>query len=77
MALISVSEFTIEPIISEAPDALLNYAIVKDGKVEKICPDLNAVFDELFGISRKLGEQAMRRTNINRAKLKVTFSIRH
>lgn len=77
MALISVSEFTIEPIISEAPDALLNYAIVKDGKVEKIYPDLNAVFDALFGISRKLGVQAMRRTPIHRAKLKVTFSIRH
>lgn len=77
MALISVSEFTIEPIISEAPDALLNYALVKDGKVEEIYPDLNAVFDALFGINRKLGEQAMRRTPINRAKLKVTFSIRH
>ena len=77
MALISVSEFTIEPIISEAPDALLNYALVNDGKVETIYPDLNPVFDALFGISRKLGEQAMRRTNIHRAKLKVTFSIRH
>lgn len=77
MALISVSEFTIEPIVSEAPDALLNYALVKDGKVETIYPDLNAVFDALFGINRKLGEQAMRRTNIHRAKLKVTFSIRH
>lgn len=51
MVFILVFEFMIELIILEVFDVFLNYVLVKDGKVEKICFDLNVVFDVFFGIS--------------------------